>query len=70
MGTDYAGAFQAIYPALAKREGVTLIPFLLDGVAMVPDLNQGDGIHPTASGAAVVADGVWKIIQPILAAAR
>ncbi len=70
MGTDYAGAFQAIYPALARKEGIILIPFLLDGVAMMPELNQGDGIHPTASGAAIVADGVWKIIQPVLYAAR
>ncbi len=70
MGADYASAFQAIYPALAKRDDVTLIPFLLDGVAMRPDLNQGDGIHPTAPGAAIVADGVWKVIQPLLAAER
>lgn len=70
MGSDYAGAFQSIYPDLAKRDGITLIPFLLEGVAMMPGLNQGDGIHPTASGAAIVADGVWKTIQPILSAAR
>jgi acyl-CoA thioesterase-1 len=70
MGTDFEGAFQAIYPDLAKKDGLTLIPFLLEGVAMIPGLNQGDGIHPTASGAAIVADGVWKTIQPILEAAR
>jgi acyl-CoA thioesterase-1 len=70
MGADFAGEFQAIYPALAKKDGITLIPFLLDGVAMKPDLNQGDGIHPTASGAAIVADGVWKTILPILLAPR
>jgi acyl-CoA thioesterase-1 len=70
MGADYAGAFQAIYPALARKDDITLIPFLLDGVAMMPDLNQGDGIHPTASGAAIVANGVWKVIQPILESER
>jgi acyl-CoA thioesterase-1 len=70
MGADFAEAFQAIYPALAKKDGVALIPFLLDGVAMIPELNQGDGIHPTASGAAIVADGVWKTIEPILEASR
>jgi acyl-CoA thioesterase-1 len=70
MGPEYAAAFQSIYPDLAKRDGIPLIPFLLDGVAMMPELNQGDGIHPTASGAAIVADGVWKIIQPFLAPAK
>jgi len=70
MGPDYAEDFQAIYPALAKRNGITLIPFLLAGVAMMPELNQGDGIHPTASGARIVADGVWKAIQPLLMAVR
>jgi len=67
MGQDFASAFDAIYPALAKKNGIALIPFLLDGVATVTDLNQGDGIHPTAAGAVIVADGVWKVIHPLLA---
>lgn len=66
MGADYAEAFHAVFPALAKKNHLTLIPFLLDRVAAVPDLNQGDGIHPTAAGAQVVADGVWKVIRPLL----
>ena len=66
MGAEYTAAFQAVFPALAKKNGLVLIPFLLDGVAAVPALNQGDGIHPTAAGAAVVADGVWKVIRPLL----
>jgi acyl-CoA thioesterase-1 len=66
MGPDYAEQFQAIYPDLARRNGVALIPFLLDGVAMKPEMNQGDGIHPTAAGAVVVAESVWKTIEPIL----
>jgi acyl-CoA thioesterase-1 len=70
LGADFADAFRAIYPALARKNGITLIPFLLDGVAMMPDLNQGDGIHPTAAGAAIVADGVWKVMGPILSAAK
>jgi acyl-CoA thioesterase-1 len=67
MGQDYAEAFHAVYPALAKKNHLVLIPFLLDRVAAVPDLNQGDGIHPTAAGAVIVADGVWKVIRPLLA---
>jgi acyl-CoA thioesterase-1 len=66
MGPDYTAAFRAIYPLLAKHNGIPLIPFLLDGVAGNRDLNQYDGIHPTAEGAAVVADEVWKTIRPIL----
>jgi acyl-CoA thioesterase-1 len=66
MGADYTAAFRAIYPLLAKRNGVPLIPFLLDGVAGHRELNQYDGIHPTAEGAAIVADEVWKMIHPML----
>jgi acyl-CoA thioesterase I len=68
MGPDFAEQFQAIYPDLARRNGLALIPFLLEGVAMRPEMNQGDGIHPTAAGATVVADVVWKTIEPILRA--
>jgi acyl-CoA thioesterase-1 len=45
---------------------MALIPFLLDGVAGRPELNQFDGIHPTPAGASIIADEVWKVIDPIL----
>jgi len=67
MGQDYAEAFGAVFPALAAKNGLVSIPFLLQGVAERPDLNQGDMIHPTAAGDAVVADLVWKTLSPILA---
>jgi acyl-CoA thioesterase I len=67
MGQDYADAFHALFPALAKKNGIALIPFLLDKVAAIPDLNQGDGIHPTAAGAKIVANGVFEVLRPILA---
>lgn len=66
LGPDYTSAFAAIYPELAARNHLALIPFLLEGVGGHPDLNQGDGIHPTAEGHAKVADNVWKVIQPLL----
>lgn len=66
MGPEFEQAFAAIYPALAKKNGLTLIPFLLEGVAGRPELNQPDRIHPSASGASIVADTVWKSIRPIL----
>ena len=66
MGPEFEQAFAAVYPGLAKMNRLTLIPFLLDGVAGLTELNQADGIHPTALGASLVADSVWRSIQPIL----
>ena len=66
MGPEFEQAFAAVYPGLAKMNRLTLIPFLLDGVAGRTELNQADGIHPTALGASLVADSVWRSIQPIL----
>jgi acyl-CoA thioesterase-1 len=51
---------------VAKKTGVTLIPFLLEGVGGVAELNQGDRIHPNPSGHAIMADTVWKILRPLL----
>jgi acyl-CoA thioesterase-1 len=65
-GEEYRRRFRAVYPALARRNGAILIPFLLDGVAGMPSLNQGDGIHPTAEGQRRVAANVWKALQPLL----
>jgi acyl-CoA thioesterase-1 len=65
-GADYTARFRAVYAALARRHDVPLIPFLLDGVAGVPALNQSDGIHPNERGAQLVADLVWKALKPTL----
>jgi acyl-CoA thioesterase I len=66
MGPDYAEAFRAVYPALAAKNKLILIPFLLEGVGGRPELNQGDGIHPTVPGAEIVAATVWKSISQML----
>ena len=66
-GEDYRRRFRAIYPALAEANDAALIPFFLEGVAGSPELNQADGIHPTAEGHAVVAENVWKTLEPLLA---
>jgi acyl-CoA thioesterase-1 len=66
MGAEYAAAFDAVFPALAAKDGIVLIPFLLDGVAENPNLNQGDNLHPNIEGATIVANTVWKWIVPIL----
>jgi acyl-CoA thioesterase-1 len=66
-GDQYAAAFAAIFPDLARRYGVPLIPFFLDGVALDPALMQADGIHPTGEGYRVIVDRIWPIIRPVLA---
>jgi acyl-CoA thioesterase-1 len=68
LGPRYTAAFRAIYPALARANHAALVPFLLAGVAGVDSLNQGDGIHPNARGAEIVANNVWRVLEPILVA--
>jgi len=63
---EYRADFKAIYPKLADSNKIYLVPFLLDGVGGVPDLNQADGIHPNAQGDKIVAENVWKVLKPIL----
>lgn len=66
MGQRYTAAFQKVYADLAKEENVALIPFLLEGVAGNPELNQGDGIHPTEEGQKILARNVWSVMEEIL----
>lgn len=65
-GKAYATQFADLFPRVAAKEGVTLIPFLLDGVAGKPELNQPDGIHPNEDGHAIVAEVVFKTIESLL----
>jgi acyl-CoA thioesterase-1 len=66
LGEDYRQAFRAIYTGLALEHEVPLVPFLLEGVAGVPSLNQEDGIHPTADGQRMMAALVYPVLQPII----
>jgi acyl-CoA thioesterase-1 len=66
FGESYLVSFHQVYPDLAKKYGVPLIPFLLQGVAGIERMNQRDGIHPTAEGARTVADNVWAVLRPTL----
>jgi acyl-CoA thioesterase-1 len=66
MGQTYSSGFRDLFPELAKRNDMTLIPFLLEGVGGEAKLNQQDGIHPTAEGARIVAQNVWQVLQPLL----
>lgn len=67
-GFQYVAEFHRVYPALAQSTGVALVPFLLEGVGGVADLNQPDGIHPTGEGAEIVAKNVWNVLKPVLEA--
>jgi acyl-CoA thioesterase-1 len=63
MGQQYATEFRNLYPDLAAKNRVALIPFLLQGVGGDPKLNQQDGIHPTAEGHKIVAENVWNVLK-------
>jgi acyl-CoA thioesterase-1 len=66
LGASYTAAFHAMFPALAREKGVTLLPFLLEGVAGTPALNQADGVHPNYKGAAIVTENVWRGLEASL----
>src|SRR5262249_18209477 len=66
FGQSYIVSFHQIYPDLVRQYKVSLVPFLLQGVAGVDTLNQRDGIHPTAEGARIVADNIWPVLRPML----
>lgn len=66
LGEVYQREFEAIYPRLAERNDLPLIDFLLVGVAGERELNQSDGVHPTAEGQRIIADTVWDVLEPVL----
>ena len=66
MGDQYFKDFAAIFPKLAKEQNMTLVPFLLDKVAGIQSLNQGDGVHPTKEGQQILAENVWIHLKTIL----
>jgi acyl-CoA thioesterase I len=65
LGAGYVRRFREIYPALAKANHAALVPFLLQDVAGVDSLNQGDGIHPTEAGHRIVAENVWRVLEEV-----
>jgi acyl-CoA thioesterase I len=65
-GAEYTTQFEAVFPAVARSAKIALVPFLLDGVAADPRLNQPDGIHPTAAGHQMIADHLWPYLRPLL----
>lgn len=66
LGVVYTSRFRAVYPEVARRNGIALLPFILEGVAGRRELNQGDGIHPNLAGERIVARNVWRGLKPLL----
>lgn len=66
MGEDYITDFKTIFPELAAKNKLYLIPFLLKDVGGIPELNQSDGIHPTVEGQKILAKNVWTVLEPII----
>ena len=66
LGPRYTSEFRKVFPELAERNDAILLPFLLEGVAAVDSLNQGDGIHPNAAGSRRLAETVWSALRPLL----
>lgn len=66
MGEKYTVPFRELFPALAKKNKMAFIPFLLKGVGGMPKLIQEDGLHPTANGHQILAQNVWEVLQPLL----
>ncbi len=65
FGADFVTRFQNVFPAVAKANNATLLPFLLDGVGGIPRYNQRDQIHPTAEGHRIIADLIWPLLKPL-----
>lgn len=66
MGAKYASDFRNMFKELAAKNEMVFLPFLLEGVAGIPRLNQNDGIHPTAEGQKIVAENVWSKLEGVL----
>jgi acyl-CoA thioesterase-1 len=67
-GWEYLVAFHQVFPRVAERHNVPLVPFLLSGVALMPEMNEPDGVHPNATGARRIAENVWRYLNPMLEA--
>ena len=65
-GLAYSIAFHSVFPGLAQQYRIALVPFLLEGVVLTPDLLGADGVHPNAAGAERIAETVWPYLEPLL----
>jgi len=66
LGQQYTAEFRSVFSEVASEKDVTFMPFLLKDVAGNDELNQADGIHPTAKGQQIIADNIWEYLEPLL----
>lgn len=66
MGADYERDYRNAFPDLATEHKIDFVPFLLDGIAMRPELNQADGIHPNAEGTKIMMQNIYRELKPML----
>lgn len=66
LGQQYTSEFRSVFREVAKQKDVTFMPFLLEDVAGIDELNQPDGIHPTAEGQQIIANNIWPFLKPLL----
>ncbi|HMJ09401.1 MAG TPA: arylesterase [Pyrinomonadaceae bacterium] len=66
VGADYQRAFTDVFPDLAEKYKIAYLPFLLEGIALNKNLNQGDGIHPNAEGEKIMTENIYKELKPLL----
>lgn len=66
MGKDFTSRFKAVFPEVAKESETLLIPYLLEDVGGIAELNQPDRIHPTPEGQKIVAENIWKVLRPAI----
>ena len=66
MGANYQREYVSAFPDLASHYKLEFLPFLLENIALNKDLNQPDGIHPNAKGAAIMTTNIYKAVQPML----
>jgi acyl-CoA thioesterase-1 len=65
-GPQYTSQFESVYVELSRADKLPLVPFLMDRIALRPDLMQGDDIHPNVDGQPILLDNVWPVLQPML----
>jgi acyl-CoA thioesterase-1 len=65
-GPQYTSQFEAVYGDLARADKLPLVPFLMDHIALQPELMQGDDIHPNVKGQPILLDNVWAVLRPML----
>lgn len=66
LGQRYTSEFRSVFREVANEKNVTFMPFLLEDVAGIEELNQPDGIHPTAEGQQIIANNIWAYLKPLL----